>query len=848
MKLKRKSAPKHAEVLHAEELSAERIHKNLLLAPDGLYAWFRMGAVPWAFRSAADRATHLYASTIRLADLAGHRVHVRRTMRPVPYSVWAKRLDKATPHPLETPGDPEAPTWQDMLVGSQQRIAELRMENPTTYIGVRVTTARVKPEDLEKITASAESTEARIVKARAALTKVTSAVTKEGFGATPVSSRMLGWLIHGSIGLGSAVSVASLAGPEDDWQQGDLDAFTAPVYAYSKPLDKTVTIQARRDGHEYTRHVAVLSMGRMPDRDTENPAFDPWLVHSDRLPFAVEWSWQFDVWDPATAAKSAKFYRERAEDNLEQYENHEETPPPAIGRGIRDAIRIEDETTEGEREVAVRLAGPIRCAVSAPTEAEVMEQVDALIDAYAMNQRISLVHTFGQYQMYREFIPGELASGVGFQRVMPAYYAATAVPNANTTLGDGEGPYIGYSGHRAVFFDPTWGPRNDMSGLILCQGTLGSGKSTAAGGALVEPFVRRGNQAVVFDPSGPLARLCDMPALRAHARHIELSGAEPGTLNPYWLVPEPTRDLYPSARDLEAARRESDAERRDLTVDALSMLLSERSPGYLAALETAVSSVGGEFGTNPWRVIHELEQSHDNIARAVGAQLRAVVPMKGARLIFPLDEHARATSAHGVGDSLLTVITMRGITTPPAGTERGDLTRAERMAIPVLHLAARYAMRAMYANQKPKLIVIDELGIVGAGGSSFRGFTLRGALDSRKCNTGFVLMGQNSDHILSLGPEVTNLVGAAFIGRMKGESAQRALSILDVPGQHGYERALQNLDTGEFLMRTWLGPVEKMKFDLDHRPDVLAHLDNTPSLDLAGDVEESSWTDELVTA
>lgn len=835
------------ESVAAEPLAAQAIHRNLLLAPDGVWAWFRMDSTAWAFRSSGDRAAILDAATIRWADLAGHRVHLRRTAHPVPYYVWAQNLDRATPNPLSVPEG--APTWADYLESTQDRIALTRMESPTSYIGVRISTAHVRPHELACIVkpCANDTHPEKITKAHLALTRIATTVSKEGFNAQPVSARLLGWLIHASVGLGMPVSVSSLAGPALDFAADDMAAFTEPVHVSAGPLSKTLTVRALRDGAEFTRHLSVLSVGRMSDRDTESPAYDPWMVHSDRLPFPVEWSAVFDVIPPAVAAEKARFIRQRADSVQEHYQEHGERPPRAVGRSIEDAVRIEDETTDGDKEIAVRLAGPIRCAVTGATEPETLDRVATLVDAYAMNQRIALHLTYGQYPMWREFIPGESSAYVGFQRVMPAYYAATAVPNAATKLGDGEGPYLGRSGHRATFLDPTWGPRHNRSGMVVIAGGLGSGKSTL-GGAIVEPAVRRGHRTVIFDPSGPLARLVDMPALNAHARHVELSGAEPGTLNPYWLIPEPKRKEYRDDRAWQAARREANIERRDLMVDALVMLLPDKGPGAVAAIEHAVNEVGGTYATNPWRVVRALEGG-DAHARSLGAQLRAVTELRGARLIFPEDEHAADAHGDGLSDARLTVITMRGIITPPTGTPKSDWTRQERMAVPVLHMAARYAMRAMYADTEPKVILCDELGIIAAGGSTFRSFVTRGARDSRKTNTMFGILSQNPADLIEIAPQITNLIGAAFIGRLNDEeSARAALPLLGVPEGHGYEKALLRLSSqepGEFLMRDWNGLVDKVKVDLGHRPDLLETLNTTPVQRTKDGDRDASWTDEL---
>lgn len=827
-------------------------------ADGGVWAWFYMKSIPWRFRASGDRLSILEGATVRWADLAGHRVHIRRTAHPVPYSVWARNLDDATPNPLVVPKG--APTWPDYLVGAQQHQAQAGLEAPQTYIAVRLSTQKFDPDDLARILTESDVSEQKIVKARAALARVTSMVRKQGFRAKPVQSRVLGWLIHSSVGLGAPVSVASLAGPSNEWQTDDMDTFTQPVYAEAEPLAKTVKIQAMRDGKEYVRHVAVLSVGRMNDKlNTESPAFVPWLSATDRLPFSVEVAATFDVVPPEQMSGKATFFRQRAESIYEHHvKDHGETPKPSTLRGIRDAIRVEDEITTGDKETAVRVVGPIRFAVSAPDEATVLERVNVLTDEYAMNHKIALHHTYGQYPMYREFIPGEPTSAVGFQRVMPAYYAATAVPNAGTELGDKNGIYLGRAGNRAVYFDTHGGPRRNRSGMVLVAAEPGGGKSTLAG-MLAEIEVRRGHKVVMFDPSGALAALCEMPALAAVSEHVPLSGAIPGTLNPYWLIPEPKFDQADSAKDHTTSLKEADKERREEMIDTLTSLLPEVKPTAERAITRAVNEVGGRYGTNPWRIVHKLEKSDSELERDLGSEFREAASMKGTSLVFPEDEHAPTVLVDNRSDKLLTVMTMLGLDSPPADTPRADWTPRERKAGMVLHLAARYAQRAMYADKLPKSIWSDETGIIAGGQSAFRSMLTRGSRDSRKTNTLFGILSQNPQDLLDLAPQITNLVGAAFFGTIKDpEAAAAALKILGVPEGHGYEKALRNLsstddgedeESGHFLFRNWTDEVDEVYVDLaGWRDDLLDTLDTTPPQAVSDTFVEPSWTDELVLA
>jgi hypothetical protein len=67
----------------------------------------------------------------------------------------------------------------------------------------------------------------------------------------------------------------------------------------------------------------------------------------------------------------------------------------------------------------------------------------------------------------------------------------------------------------------------ERSGLGVFVAEPGGGKSTLIG-ALGYLNGRRGVQVTLLDPSGPLARLCQMPELRPYSRVLNLTGSEQG--------------------------------------------------------------------------------------------------------------------------------------------------------------------------------------------------------------------------------------------------------------------------------------------------------------------------------
>ena len=158
----------------------------------------------------------------------------------------------------------------------------------------------------------------------------------------------------------------------------------------------------------------------------------------------------------------------------------------------------------------------------------------------------------------------------------PLLYVAAGVPTASSQLGDRRGPYVGYtagSSRRAVMFDTHYATEEkETSGLVPVVGGLGAGKSVLLGQITYEA-VRRGIPSVVLDPSGPLARLTELPELAGHSEHLDLTTAASGTLNPFDVVAEPLREAYPDEDAFGEAQVLAAQDRKLLAIDVVKMLL-----------------------------------------------------------------------------------------------------------------------------------------------------------------------------------------------------------------------------------------------------------------------------------
>ena len=577
-----------------------------------------------------------------------------------------------------------------------------------------------------------------------------------------------------------------------------------------------------------------MSVGRLEEIEAPDPSHEPWLSHTDRLPFPVEWSAQFDVLSGGEARQSIQRKLLVVRDMQRHYAEHDLDEPLVLDRQAAHARQVEDQMSRGADVSAARVHGWFRLAVSGTTEQECLERVRKVVSSYR-GRRVTIEHPRGQYGLLREFIPGEPVSTTAYRRRLPVLYVAAGLPTASSQVGDRRGPYVGYtagSSRRAVMFDTHYATEvRETSGLVPVVGGLGAGKSVLLGQIAYEA-VRRGVPTVIMDPSGPLARLTELPELAEHSRHVDITNAHPGTLNPFEVVPDPVPAIYPDPDLLEEARVLAAQDRKLLAMDVIKMLLPpslDAMPQTSLVVSDAIRATKGSRQASIWNVIKHLEALDDAHGRVVANYLRDMAELPLARLFFPAGTHIGQRL-----DSLFTVLTMPGLVLPPRNVPREHWSTSEQLAVPLLHLCAWYATRAVYGRPmaERKLVALDETHFLGDWSAGRALFTRLGR-DSRKWNTCVLAASQNPSDVL--GMDVANFMSAAFVGRIEDEAAaQDGLRMLRVPTGVGYERALATLSSHrgadgfrEFVLRDVDGHVDKIRIDLTANPGLLAALNTT---------------------
>ena len=810
-------------------LALRDIDDNLCFTRHEAWAWFVLPTQPWAFRSDMQREQLLYGAADVLAWLAGHRLHLRVTTSPYPAVDWARNLDARTPTPLETP---LGPSWGDHLVAVQKHLRHQTMAEKKVFLGVRLATRSPSHRMLAAIWRHPGHIEhARLL---SQVERATETVALPGMDGRPATAEEMEWLLRRSVGLGlpAPASLSPLA--DGRWKREDLASFTDDVDYAAAPLSRTVTVTGRSAAASVERHVAVMSVGRVEEIEAPDPGHEPWLAHTDRLPFPVEWSAQFDVLSGGQARQQIQRKLLVVRDMQRHYREHDLDEPLALDRQASQARQVEDQMSRGVEVAAARVHGWFRLAVSAASEEECLDRVRKVTASYR-GRRVSIEHPKGQYALLREFIPGEPVSTTAYRRRLPVLYVSAGVPMASSQVGDRRGPYIGYtagSSRRAVMFDTHYATEvRETSGLVPVVGGLGAGKSVLLG-QIVYEAVRRGIPSVVLDPSGPLARLTQLPEFAGYAEHLDLTTAASGTLNPFAVVARPNRAAFATQDGFTEAEVLAAQDRKLLAIDVVKMLLPpslDKIPATSLVISDAVRATRGDPDASLWDVVERLEKLTESHGRVVANYLRDMAELPLSRLLFP--------TAGRTGDRLdatLTVLTMPGLVLPPRNVAREHWSTSEQLAVPLLHLASWYATRAVYGRtmEARKLVALDETHFLGEWSAGRALFTRLGR-DSRKWNTCVLAASQNPSDVL--GMDVANFMSAAFVGRIEDEDAARdGLRMLRVPTGVGYERALANLSAGrgaagfrEFVMRDVDGNVDKIRVDLTPNPSLLEALNTS---------------------
>ncbi len=841
---------------YTPSIALRSIDGHLVRNGQEVYAWYRLASQRWSFRSDSQRQDLIHAIAGQYAELQGRWLHLRVTARPYPIRMWAEaHVRNAVGRLPDTPG---ALSFDDYMIGEQRQLLGHSMAEKEVYLGVQVQTRSMVDRVVERAAPVLRrvfptAVDAELVAIDAEVEHLDGVIGVAGLEGRPATAGEMSWLMHRSCSLGLPAPRNLPAVPGNSWEPEDLASFTDAADFHTEPYAPTLTVRGRTGSNAgTTRQVVVLTVGQMhglriPEID------DPWVQRSDRLPTGVEWSARIYVRRPEEVAGELQRQMNKVRSQVRHYtDEHDLEPPQSLIRQATRVLEIDDEMTSGFTALGTRVRSWWRVAVSGPTERDALRLAQQLLDLY--KPKIAIEHPESQYALAREFIPGEPLSSSAYLRRGSVIWAASAVPTATAEVGDRRGILIGETctaTRRPVAWDPWMAQEiRDSSGLTALVAGLGGGKSFLGGG-IVYKTLRSGAYWTLLDPSGPLAKLCELPELRPYARPINLLNAQPGILNPYRVVAEPELVHFLDEEDPERAwRREkalTAATRRRLVLDVLTGVLPfevARMAKTRIVLLRAVRAVGGRPDAHPGQIFDMLRRDpseHHEHAIVVAdfldemrERMSLLIPEKGAD---PYTE---------VRDDRLTVLTMSGLTLPKDSIGREHWTDAESLGVELLNLAAWLTQRSIYERPRDqrKGVWIDEaffLSEVPTG----RVLMNRFARDSRKWNVRVLLSSQIPADFLKIQGFVS-LLDSVFVGRLDDGPAQAdALRLLKVPVGAGYEQVVASLGRrpgGErvaterdraprqFIFGDGAGGVERVRVDFSgsHLEHLCTALDTTP--------------------
>jgi hypothetical protein len=801
-------------------LRAEAVDGNLLYADGQVAAWFILGDAPWLFRSVAEREATLAMAAAGFAALAGCDFHLRVTSVPFNADGWAAAFDSPdyTPDPLPD-FEGSGRTWVDRVHADKAYLAGFSRR--IVMLGVTVGRAKVGrdlPADVAEALASIET-----------------AVVEMAPQTRPATAGELIWLIQRSVSLGTPAPLTKSWATGMD--QADVAAMKAEVSWSGVPTGRTVEVRSTNLGVERRGHVAVLTMGRMERRRFPEDGRAPWLQFAERLPFDVEVSVQGRVLSGADSTPRAEAWLARLQGIRKHYADHDEELPPAIERSHAQALAIHDRVSSGSKVQACSVEAVVRFAIPAETAADAVSRGVALVKRYGDDQFMWPVHTRGQFDAFREFTPGEAWDDSGFLRGLPVPLFAASLPHAAEQVGTPVGPVLGHTiggstSRPCVVLHDGHYPMEvlNQSGFVAVVANLGAGKSVFMGSTAYER-VTRGITTALFDasPQGPLARLCDLPELAEFSRHIPLSGANAGLLNPYRLVPVPAREVYRNEAEWREACDSADGDRRELTLDVLLGLLPPATrvrDGVEDALRLAVTRAPCSTSASPWAVLAELARIEEaGQFRVMGlAEVIHGMATSSASFAFP---RAGAGPVEDGRRAVLTVITTGNLQPPPPGSLPSTWSASERTAMVKLNLAAHLTTMFAYGGDPSarKSIVIDECRFL-KGWESGRTLVRKLGFDFRKYDGEPLVGGQDPAHLTDL--DVASFLGGVFLGRQTDTAtASAALRLAGIAEGAGFEAEVLALRTGQFIYRDAFGRVNRVQVMVRDRR-LLAALDTTP--------------------
>lgn len=883
---KLRPATKAPSAPYALRTRARQLVGNLTVTVDGeVWAGYRCDYARWDFLGTERQQAVLDANRDVWASVVGHRVLERVMNRPHNVTRWMANLDARTPHPVEShqcdvtkwtrqqllDGACGCETWNRHMVRQQRRISQAGLDDKFVVRYFRI--GRIDP----KINVVAALHALRAAGTRPAAEELRTVLRDEKvlrdsvrawpWNASPLTEREQRIVRMRSLAPGIPLSLDASSVWDEPMVYDQLAAETGSARWHEDVLDVQTRIVGLRNGHAIERAVSVVTLLSAGPITYPESGLEPWQVYPERATdpegksFALEMALVGRIATGEELQKAAEYNLNRAIHTQRQYENWDnEIPPTDVTEGIARALAVRDEVFKGEDRVAARFLGSVNAVLwgedvvdtttgkllrpAAEVLAERVESFKRLMRGNALRQQWEVAQ--GQAEKLQETIPGELQVTGAYQRQFDLRFLAAGLPNVSASLGDGAGPYMGYTrggARRPVQFDTHYTTEGRKAlgrkaNLWLVVGSLGSGKSvwmmlTAYNAA------RRGIRCVYSDPSGlGPAQMAAMPELADVSVVRNMTSGHRGELNPPSLIRMPVRGEF-EEEDSEGYLEAIMATRkliRSTVIDVVWMQMPEdiwQTHGAKAVLREQVNAIEWSTDSDLWPLVARLETFGGEVGVAMGAVMRENAQDRRLKVMYAEEgtggDFTAARSASGKRP-VLTVITTPGLVSAAPGVPRADWNDDEMASPPLRHLAALLTSRELFDKPMKQRACgfFDEAHHYKDHGSGRAMMTTLGR-DHSKWNIHGQIASQDLDGAMV--GDLRNFLAGAIVGQMKNiEHAEQLLPVLQIEDKR-YARTLLDLsqDTpGEFVMLDADRRVGAIRADTAYHPEFEAAAFTNP--------------------
>ncbi|WP_161501045.1 ATP-binding protein [Embleya scabrispora] len=840
-----------------ERLSARYLDDCVLLTDTDAWTWMELPTLSVDFLTPDEVDAVIENFSTALAGLRDTTIHLKVVHRPNQLHEWAGALYRraeATGH--------AAPGLSSLLLAEQQHLYELDTHTKRVFLGVRLgergrsntgwLRTSVRPllgflRTAEELLASVDHTvpTAEIRRWTSAADAIRRTLAAGALSARPADQETVAGLfvhaLHPEMPTPNGPDVpAQPFGPGTVEQLGEgyVDATHSRYVVVTQPnADYAVQCaEWRQDGEvgpaperEFVTYVASVSVGRFP-RAIDTTAQPPWLELADSaaLAFNVDVSARWTITPPHKAAKDVAKRLQAAADQQKHYAEAGAVASVENSDALVSAVDLDAEISRNRTPLVY---GAARMIVSGYTPEELTERIGQLRELYRTYAGIELHWTdHDQLSLWLEQLPGErVRSKVrAYRQIHELRTVAAGLPTASSRISDTQGPYLGLTTRgsgEVVLFDPLFAPQHNKPPGVAIIGSPGGGKTFTAN-TITFKTAMRGVTSVLIDPKGDAKGLSLLGRdYLGDVRMLELGANLPGLLDPFGMAESREEQTLLAIETLKLLLGGEMADvRESVMMASVKAVAHAPQPTLRKVLDLLLSGDLERMGLN-----ESPEAHYGAAANALGHYLDVVSALPLGILCFSPD-----TTEIKLTRGRLTIITLAGLSLPPAGTDPDRYTYEQRLSLTLMYLVTHFARRALGLHDihrtDPRMLVIDEAWMIT---QTQQGAQLVEAVArmGRSRNTALVLVSQNGRDLLD--EAVLNCLSTVFVFRASdpGEIAAD-LELLGLADTEANRARVLQLPVGrhsEALMRDSDGRVGQVRIDLSHMPDVVLAFDSTPT-------------------